>query len=99
MKRLAVAYHCDCGQRLILTNLDPAVLQRETQGIDVVILKAFDQISCPDCGAPLAPVWQASQRTLAEDVLARLQSLGVDDLAHALQTKLSALQEARLRCN
>ena len=99
MENVAVAYHCACGQRLILTSFEPTLLRRETTGIDVVVLKMFAQVSCPQCGAPLAPVWQAAERVWAEDALARLESLGIEGQVQALQVALRELQEARLRLN
>jgi hypothetical protein len=99
MENVAVAYHCACGQHLILTNFEPSLLRRETVGIDVVVLKTFDRVACPQCGAALAPVWQAAERVWAEDTLARLESLGVEGQVQALRVALRGLQEARLQLN
>lgn len=99
MDRVAVAYHCACGQRLILTNFEPSILERETKEIDVVVLKTFDQVACPECGASLAPVWQAAERAWAEDMLERLEFLDVDILVETLYIELRELQKARLKCN
>jgi hypothetical protein len=99
MESVAVAYHCDCGQRLVLTNFDPSLLERETEGLDLLVLRVSDQAACPECGAPFAPVWQAAERVLVKDMLARLESMGIDGLVHALQLELRDMQEARLRCN
>jgi hypothetical protein len=99
MQRVAVAYCCACGQHLLLTNFEPSVLQRETEGIDVVVLRVFDQMICPECCALLLPVWRAAERVWVDNMLAKFESLGVDGLVQALQMELSGLQEARLKCN
>jgi hypothetical protein len=99
MQKVAVAYRCACGQHLILTNFEPSVLRQETEGIDVVVLRMFDQVTCPECCASLMPVWEAAEKVWAENMLARLESLDVDGLVQVLQMELSGLQEARLKCN
>ena len=99
MEGVVVVYHCDCGQRLLLTNFEPVARTRETDMIDVVVLKTSRRVACPQCGISLVPVWQAAERVLAEDRLARLKSLGTKDLLQVLQMELRGLQEARLKCN
>ena len=99
MEQVAVAYRCDCGLYLILANFQPSVLQQETQGIDVLVLRISDRVACPECGAPLAPVWHAAEMVLAEDMLARLASLDADCLVRALQMELREIPKARLKCN
>ena len=99
MEWLAVAYHCTCGQHLILANFEPSILRQKTRGIDVMVLRASDHVACPACSASLAFVWQAAERAWAEGMLARFRSLDVEGLVEALQTELRGLQEARLKCN
>ena len=99
MERVTVAYRCACGQFLILTNFDPSALDRETAEIDVSVLRFTDGAVCPECGVSLAPVWSAAEMSWVKDTLAKLDSLDVESLVHALQDELQVLQEARLRCN
>jgi hypothetical protein len=99
MQRVAVAYCCACGQHLLLTNFEPSVLRRETEGIDVVVLKVFDQMTCPECCALLLPVWKAAERVWVDHMLVKFESVGVDGLVQALQIELSGLQEAHLKFN
>ena len=99
MEWLTVAYHCTCGQHLILTNYEPSILRQKTRGIDVVILKASDHVVCPACSASLVAVWKATERAWAEGILAKFRPLGIDGLVEALQMELRGLQETRLKCN
>jgi uncharacterized protein (UPF0212 family) len=99
MERVVVAYRCDCGQRLILTNFEPAVLDQQTKGLDLLVLQVSDQVACPACGLDLASVWQAAEMTWVEDRLAKLAHLDADNLVWALQVELRDMEEARLKCN
>jgi len=99
MERVTVVYRCPCGERLILANFEPSVLRHQTHGIDVSVLRVTDQVACPGCGVQLVSIWQAAEMAWVEDVLARLASLDEDNLVYALQIELTALEEARLKCN
>ena len=99
IERVVVAYRCDCGQRLILTNFEPSVLDGQIEGLDLLVLWVSYQVACPTCGLPLAPVWQAAEMTWVEDALARMAHLDADNLVWALQVELRELREACLRCN
>jgi hypothetical protein len=99
MEQVIVAYRCDCGQRLILTNFEPSVLDQQTKTLDLYVLQVSDQAACPACGLALAPVWQAAELTWVEERLARLAHLDVDNLVWALQAELTEKEEARLKCN
>ena len=99
MEQVVVVYRCDCGQRLILTNFEPSVLDQQTQELDLFVLQVSDQAACPACGLTLAPVWQAAELTWVEETLARLAHLDVDSLVWALQVELREREEARLKCN
>ena len=99
MESVTVAYRCDCGQRLILTNFKPSVLDQQTKGLDLLVMRVSEQVACPACGLAFAPVWQAAEMAWVEDVLSRLASLDEDNLVYALQVELRDLEEARLRCN
>jgi len=99
MERVVVAYRCDCGQRMILTNFEPSVLGRQTTGLDLSVLRVSDQVACPTCGLDLAPVWQAAEMTWVEGMLAKLAHLDADNLVWALEAELRERVEARLRCN
>jgi hypothetical protein len=99
METVTVVYRCECGQRLILANFEPSVLSRETQGIDVSVLRMSDQAACPGCAVSLAAVWQAAEMVWIEDMLAKLAYLDVDSLVWALQVELRQREAARLRCN
>jgi uncharacterized protein (UPF0212 family) len=99
MERVVVAYRCDCGQRLILTNFESSMLDQQTRGLDLLVLRASDQVACPTCGLDLAPVWQAAEMTWVEDTLAKLATFDVDSLVWALQVELREREEARLKCN
>jgi hypothetical protein len=99
MEQVVVAYRCDCGQRLILANFEPSVVDQRTKGLDLLVLRVSDQVACPTCGFSLAPVWQAAEMTWVEDTLAKLAHLDADNLVWALQVELRELEEARLKCN
>lgn len=99
MERVTVAYRCACGQFLILTNFEPSALDRETAEIEVCVLRFTDDAVCPECGVSLAPVWRAAEMSWVQDTLAKLDSLDVESLVHALQDELQVLEETRLRCN
>ena len=99
MEQVVVAYRCDCGQHLVLTNFEPSVLDQQTNGLDLLVLRVSDQVACPACGFSLTPVWQAAEMTWVEDTLAKLGTLDVDSLVWALQVELREREEARLKCN
>ena len=99
MEQVIVAYRCDCGQRLILTNFEPSMLDQQTRGLDLLVLRASDQVACPTCGLDLVPVWQAAEMTWVEGTLAKLAYLDADNLVWALQVELREREEARLKCN
>jgi hypothetical protein len=99
MEWVVVVYRCDCGQRLILTNSEPSVLEQQTKGLDLLVLRVSDQVVCPTCGLSLMPVWQAAEMTWVEGILAKLEHLDADNLVWALQVELRDLEEARLKCN
>ena len=99
MEQVIVAYRCDCGQRLILTNFESPDLEQQTMGLDLLVLRVSDQVACPACGLDLAPVWQAAEMTWVEDTLAKLSAFDVDSLVWALQVELREREEARLKCN
>jgi hypothetical protein len=99
LQRVAMAYYCRCGQRIMLTNFEPSALQRRTEKVGIAVMERDEHAICPKCGAPLASVWQTSERAMIEAMLAKLESLNVDDLVQVLQVELRALQEARLKCN
>jgi hypothetical protein len=99
MEQVVVAYRCECGQNLILTNFEPSVLDQQTRALDLLVVQVSAQAACPSCGLELAPVWQAAEMTWIEDALARLTHMDMDNLVWALQVELRELEEARLRCN
>ena len=99
MEQVVVAYRCDCGQRLILTNFESSVLDQKTPGLDLLVLRVTNQVTCPTCGLDLVPVWQAAEMTWVEDTLAKLATFDADSLVWALQTELREREEARLKCN
>jgi hypothetical protein len=99
MERVVVVYHCDCGQHLILANFEPSVLDRQTQGLELFVIRVSGQVACPACGLDLAPVWQAAEMTWVEDTLAKLEHLDTETLVWALQVDLREREEARLKCN
>ena len=99
MESVTVAYRCDCGQRLILTNFEPSVLDQQTKGLDLLVLRISEQVACPTCGLALAPVWQAAEMAWVEDMLEKLDPLDADNLVWALQVELRELEEAHLKCN
>ena len=99
MERVTVAYRCACGQRLILTNFEPSILDQQTKGLDLLVLRISVQVACPTCGLSLAPVWQAAEMAWVEDTLEKLEHLDADNLVLALQVELRDLKEARLKCN
>jgi len=99
IEQVVVAYRCDCGQRLILANFEPSVLDQQTRELDLLVLRVSDQVACPACGLDLVPVWQAAEIAWVEDTLAKLAHLDADNLVWALQVELRELEEARLKCN
>jgi hypothetical protein len=99
MEQVVVAYRCDCGQHVILTNFEPSVLDQQTRGLNLLVLRVSDQVACPTCGLDLAPVWQAAEMTWVEDMLAKLAHLDAGNLVWALQVELREREEARLKCN
>jgi hypothetical protein len=99
MEQVVVAYRCECGQRLILTNFEPSVLDQRTRGLDLFVLCVSDQVACPVCGLSLAPVWQAAEMTWVEETLAKLAHLDAENLVWALQVELREREKALLKCN
>jgi hypothetical protein len=99
LKRVATAYDCSCGQRIILTNFEPSALQRGTREVGIVVMERDERAVCPRCRASLASAWQSSERTAIEAMMLKLNYEGIDGLVQILQAELRGLRELRLRCN
>lgn len=99
MERVVVAYRCACGQRLVLANFEPSVLDQQIKGLDLLVIRVSDRMACPTCGLEPAPVWQAAEMKWVEDTLAKLEHLDTENLVWALQVELRERKEARLKCN
>jgi len=75
------------------------MLDQQTRGLDLSVIRVSDQVSCPACGLDLEPVWQAAEMTWVDDTLAKLEHLDTENLVWALEVELREREEALLKCN